>query len=109
LLYLMTTSAIPIDRTQTPTWEGHFISSRRSIYGFTAAYAAWSIGEVYRVFGVPLLHPYRIVQVSLFLVSMTAALLPSPRTDRVAVALLLIILIGGQLVFRINPGGYFTG
>lgn len=109
LLYLISTSAVPIDRSQSPSWKDHFASSRRWIYGFTAAYALWGIGEVYWVFGVPLFHPYRIVQASLFLVSITAALLPSSRMDRFAVTLLLIIFIAGQLAFRINPGGYLTG
>ncbi len=109
LLYLMTTSAIPIDRSQSRTWEEHFVSSRRWIYGFTASYAVWGIGEVYWVFGVPLFHPYRIVQGSLFIVAIAAALLPSSRMDRFAVTMFLIVLIGGQLVFRINPGGYITG
>jgi hypothetical protein len=109
LLYLMTTSAIPIDRSQLPRWKDHFVSSRRWIFGFTAAYAVWGIGEVFWVFGVPLFHPYRILQVSLLVVSMMAALLPSSRMDRIAVTLMLVFLIGGQLMFRINPGGYFTG
>ena len=109
LLYLMTTSVVPIERSPGQTWEEHFVSSRRWIYGFAAAYAIWGIGEVFWVFGIPFFHPYRIVQGSLLLVSITAALLPSSRMDRIAVTLMLLIVIGGQLVFRINPGGYFTG
>lgn len=109
LLYLMATSAVPVDRTGSPSWEDHFVSSRRWIYGSTAAYSVWAIGAVYWVFGVPLLHPYRLIQVSLFLVSIAAALLPSRRMDRFAVTLLLIIFIGSQLAFRINPGGFSAG
>ena len=108
LLYLMTTSAVPIDRSQSPDWKDHFVSSRRWIFGFTAAYAAWGIGEVYWVFEVPLLHPYRVIQVSLLLISLAGALLRSSRMDRFAVTLMLIILIGSQLVFRISPGGFLS-
>jgi hypothetical protein len=108
LLYLMSTSAVPIDRTQRLSWEEHFVSSRRWIFGFTAAYAFWGIGAVYWVFGVSLFHPYRVVQLACVLVSITAAVLPSSRMDRFAVTMLLIIVIGGQLIFRVNPGGYLT-
>jgi hypothetical protein len=86
LLYLMSTSAVPIDRTQRLSWEG----------------------AVYWVFGVSLFHPYRVVQLACVLVSITAAVLPSSRMDRFAVTMLLIIVIGGQLIFRVNPGGYLT-
>ena len=109
LLYLMVTSAVPLDRTKISSWEEHFVSSRRWIYGFTAAYAVWGIGEVYWVFGVPLMHPYRIVQASFLLVAIAAASLPSPRMDRIAVTLMLMIVIGGQIIFRVNPGAYLTG
>jgi hypothetical protein len=49
------------------------------------------------------------VQVSFLVLAGLAAAARSPRIDRIAVSLLLIILIGGQLIFRINPGGYFSG
>ena len=45
----------------------------------------------------------------MFLVAMTGAVARSSRVDRYAVPLLLIIIIGGQLIFRINPGGYAGG
>ena len=109
LLYLIATSVVPIDRSTNLSWEEHFGSSRPWIYGFTAAYMLWAIGEVYWVFGISLFHPYRVVQTSLFLIAMAAAIRPSSRMDRIAVPLMLIIFVGAQLVFRIDPGGYFSG
>ncbi len=109
LLYLMTTFAVPNDRPASQSWEDHFVSTRPWIFGLTAAYALWGIGEVYWVFEVAMFHPYRIVQVLLFLVCVIAASRPSSRMDRIAVTLLLIIFLGSQLIFRINPGGYLTG
>ena len=108
LLYLMSTSAVPVERTGDLSWKDHFGASRRWIYGFTVAYTIWGISEVYWVFGVPLFHPYRVVQVALFCVAIAALLLPSSRMDRIAVTLMLLIFVVGQLVFRINPGGYLT-
>ncbi len=109
LLYLAATSIVPIDRSFRGRWEDHFNSSRRWIYGFVAAYSLWGFGEVLWVFQVSLFHPYRFVQISMFLVAMTGAVARSSRVDRYAVPLLLIIIIGGQLIFRINPGSYAGG
>ena len=105
LLYLTGTFLVPVDRTFRGRWEEHFNASRRWVYGFTAAYALWGVGEVYWVFDVSLWHPYRLVQLSLLVVSLAGVVIPSARLDRIAVPLLWAIIIGGQLIFRLYPGG----
>jgi hypothetical protein len=34
--------------------------------------------------------------------------MPSARLDRIAVPLLWAIIVGGQLIFRLYPGGYIN-
>ncbi len=109
LLYLTATSLVPVDRSFSDPWETHFNASRHWIFGFLAAYALWGIGEVYWLFQVSLFHPYRIVQGSLFVLALAGALSRKPRHDRFIVAMLIIVFIGGQLIFRVNPGGYLAG
>ena len=58
-----------------------------------------------RIFlGVPLTHPYRIVQLSILGLIIAGLLLPARQAQNWIAGSILSLLIIGQLIFRLLPG-----
>lgn len=56
------------------------------------------------VSGVPLMHPYRIMQLTIFLLAIIGWITPSMVVQRWIAFLFILVLFSGQILFRLLPG-----
>ena len=69
-LYAMTELILPMTASTDTDWREHFLSVRKWFYGMFVMLALQAILQNWYVSGIPLIHPYRIMQVTLLLLAM---------------------------------------
>ena len=103
-MYAMTELMLPMASPPDTDWRAHFNSVRRWFFGMLLVLVVLGITLNWYIAGVPLLHPYRIMQLTIFSLGVIGWLTTSMAVQRWVVILLYLVLFGGQILFRLMPG-----
>lgn len=103
-MYAMTELMLPMASSPDIDWLAHFKSVRKWFFGMIIVLAVLGITLNSYVSGVPLVHPYRIMQLTVLSLGIIGWITPNMAVQRWIVWLFILVLISGQLVFRLWPG-----
>jgi hypothetical protein len=95
---------MPMGSSPDTDWQEHFHSVRRPFMVVIFIFGLVAVAETYLLLGLPLTHPYRIIQ---GIVTSTSIIGFFATNTRIHVALgttYLATILVGQVVFRLNPG-----
>lgn len=104
VLFATTELLFPMATTAETDWHAHYESVRKWFLSVLAFWTVLALLETRIFMGVPLTHPYRIVQLSILSLIVAGLLLPARRAQVWIAGSVLFLLIAGQLVFRLLPG-----
>jgi hypothetical protein len=104
VLFATSELLFPMATTAETDWNAHYESVRKWFLSVLALWTALALLETRIFLGVPLTHPYRIVQLSILGLIITGILVPARRAQNWIAGGILSLLIAGQLVFRLLPG-----
>ena len=104
VMYAMTELMLPMASTPGTDWPAHFSSIRKWFFGMVVALVVLGISLNVFISGVPLLHPYRIMQLTILFLGIAGWLTPSLAAHRWIAALFLLVLFTGQILYRLMPG-----
>lgn len=103
-IYAMTELMLPMASTPDIDWLEHFKSIRKWFFGMTVALAVLGITLSWYISGVPLVHPYRAMQLIILFMAIIGWLTPNVAIHRWIALLFILVLFTGQVLFRLFPG-----
>jgi hypothetical protein len=103
-LFASTELLFPMATTAETNWNTHYESVRKWFLSVLALWTVLAMLETRIFIGVPLTHPYRIMQLSILSLIIAGIFLPGRRAQMWIAGGLLCLLVAGQLVFRLLPG-----
>ena len=103
-LFAATELLVPIGAGADTDWEAHFQSVQTWFLGSLITFQIVAILASYLLMGVPLTHPYRILQGAIVLTSALGLFTASTRVHSWIAATFLVLLLTGQVLFRLTPG-----
>ena len=103
-MYAMTELMLPMAAPPDTDWRAHFNSVRKWFFGMLAVLVLLGITLNWFVAGVPLLHPYRVMQLTIFALGIIGWFTPNMSVHRWLVISFILVLFGGQILFRLLPG-----
>lgn len=103
-MYAMTELLLPMTAASETDWLAHFNSVRKWFYGLFIILATLAVMMNWYVSGIPLLHPYRIMQTTILLLAIVGWMTPRLAVQRGIAVLFLLVLFTGQILFRLVPG-----
>ena len=104
ILFATSELLFPMATTAETDWHAHFESVRKLFLSVLALWTVLALLETRIFLGTPILHPYRIVQLSILSLIIAGIFLRERRTQNWIAGSMLFLLIAGQLVFRLLPG-----
>lgn len=104
LLFGATELLLPMANSPDTDWQSHFFSVRKWFFGVLCIFLVFAMFETYILLGLPLTHPYRIIQATTLAATITAFNARSPKTHLWLSVMFLGILMFGQALFRLLPG-----
>ena len=104
ILYAITELMLPIAATSDTDWLAHFNSVRKWFFGMLVLLVMLGITMNFYISDIPLVHPYRIVQLSILSLSVIGWSTANMTAQRWVVVLSYPVLFGGQMLFRLLPG-----
>ena len=104
VLFATTETLFPMATTAETDWNLHYDTIRKLFLSILASWTFLAMLETRIFLGIPLTHPYRIVQGSILGLIIAGMFLPTRRAQNWIAGAMLCLLIGGQLVFRLVPG-----
>jgi len=103
VLFMLATLVVPTGGSGGRSWAAHLEYRHTAIYVTGLVYLVWATLNSYILLGLPLLHPYRVSQGTLLLITV-AGLRSVPGRFRDSVSWLLLgTLLGFQAIFRMLP------
>ena len=103
-MYAMTELMLPMASSPDTDWLAHFHSIRKWFFGMIAVLALLGITLNWYISGVPLVHPYRIMQLTILSLGIIGWFTPNMVVHRWIAVLFMLVLFGGQALFRLWPG-----
>ena len=103
-MYAMTELMLPMASSPDTNWLVHFKSVRKWFIGMVAVLVLLGITLTWYISGLPLVHPYRIMQLTIFSLAVVGWFTPNMTVHRWIVILVIMVLFSGQLLFRLLPG-----
>jgi hypothetical protein len=103
-MYAMTELMLPMASSPDTDWLAHFHSIRKWFFGMIAVLALLGITLNWYISGVPLVHPYRIMQLTILSLGIIGWFTPNMVVHRWIAVLFMLVLFGGQVLFRLWPG-----
>jgi hypothetical protein len=104
VLFATTELLFPMATTAETDWKAHYESVRTWFLSVLAVFAILGSVETRIFIGVPLTHPYRIVQVSILSLIVAGIFLPGRRAQTWIAGSMLFLLVASQFAFRLLPG-----
>ena len=104
VVYAMTDLMLPMSAPQDTDWRVHFLAVRRWFFGLLVVVVFLGILLGTYIGGVPLAHPYRIMQALFLLFAIAGLATAGVGAHRWIAALMLIALLASQVLFRLLPG-----
>jgi hypothetical protein len=102
LMYLCTV-ALTNKRNDEISWKEHYYGQRNWFFSVLALTIVAAIFVSFFFFGASFLHPYRALQLSLFLMTIVAILTDRERVHEALSVLFLLFFAVGSSVFRFLP------
>jgi len=103
-MYAMTELMLPMASSPDTDWQAHFLSVRKWFFGLVVVLAVLGISLGWYLSGVPLVHPYRVVQLIILSLGIVGWSTPNLIVHRWIAMLFILVLFGGQVLFRLLPG-----
>lgn len=103
-MYAMTELMLPMTSKPETEWLEHFNGVRKLFFTMCIALVLLGITLSWLISGVPLAHPYRIMQLTLLFLGVIGWITPNLVAHRWVAILFLLVFFGGQMVFRLLPG-----
>lgn len=103
-VYAMTELMLPMGSSKETDWPEHFAGVRKAYYGLSLALVTLGVLLSLYIVGAPLLHPYRIMQLTIFCLFIAGWFTQGPAAHRLIAALVLLVSFAAQIVFRLLPG-----
>lgn len=103
-IYAMTELMLPMTSAPGMDWRSHFNSIRKWFFGMTIVLAMLGIMLSWYITAVPLIHPYRIMQLIILALAIVGWFTPNLTVHRWIAALFIVVLFTGQILFRLFPG-----
>ena len=100
----MTELLLPMTSAPGMDWRSHFNSIRKWFFGMTIVLAMLGIMLSWYITAVPLIHPYRIMQLIILALAIVGWFTPNLTVHRWIAALFIVVLFTGQILFRLFPG-----
>lgn len=104
ILYAMSELMLPMASRPETDWRAHFLSVRRWYFSLQAILVLAGVMLTWLMLSVPLLHPYRLVQLGILILSLLALTTERLRVQFWIAVSLIVVLTVGQLLFRLLPG-----
>ena len=103
-MYAMTELMLPMVSSPDTDWLAHFNSIRKWYFGMSVVLVVLGITLTWYISGVPLLHPYRVMQLTILSLAIIGWFTPNMTVHRWIVVLFILVLFSGQVLFRLLPG-----
>jgi hypothetical protein len=103
-LFAATELLVPIGAGADTDWKAHFFSVQKWFLGALITFQLVAILANHVLMGVPLTHPYRILQGTIALVMTVGLFTASVRVHAWIAGTFLALLLIGQVLFRLTPG-----
>ena len=104
VMYAMTELMLPMASSSKTDWSAHFLSVRKWFFGMMMALVFLGVTLNVYISGVPLLHPYRVMQFTILFLAIAGWITPRLAVHRWIAAVVLVVLFTGQILFRLLPG-----
>lgn len=104
IMYAMTELMLPMASSPETDWPAHFQSVRKWFYSMVMTLVFLGVTLNVYISGVPLVHPYRVMQFTILVLAVSGWITPKPTAHRWIAAMALLVLLAGQIVFRLMPG-----
>lgn len=103
-LFACTELLFPMATTAETNWNTHYESVRKWFLSVLALWVVLAAVQTRIFLGLPLAHPYRIIQISVLGLTLAGIVLPGRRAQTLIATGILCALVAGQVVFRLLPG-----
>jgi len=103
-MFAATELLMPMGTTADTDWRAHYLKVRRWFYALMIVFMILATIETRLLLGVPLMHPYRVMQVSMLALLVVGFTSANQRIQPWIPGLAIFIIITGQLLFRLLPG-----
>ena len=103
-MFAATELLVPMGTTSETDWQAHFFKVRGWFFAAMLVFTVLATLETRILLGVPLTHPYRLMQVSVMVLEIIGFVTSNPRVHAWLPALVIAILFAGQAFFRLLPG-----
>jgi len=103
MIYFLSCALIPDEPSSVQSWRDYFFSARRRYFGGLCAWAALMVVNTTIFFGVPLLHPVRIVQVGIMALGLAGLASDHPRTHGFILAWAAVVAVVAATIL-LRPG-----
>ena len=104
VLFATSELLFPMATTAETDWNAHSDSVRKLLLSVLALWTGLALLETRIFLGVPLTHPYRVMQLTILGLIVAGILFPARRAQNWIAGSILFLLVAGQLVFRLLPG-----
>jgi hypothetical protein len=104
VMYAMTELMLPMAASPETDWPAHFLSVRKWFFGMTVVLVFLGVTLNVYISGVPLLHPYRVMQFTILFLAIAGWITPRLAAQRWIATVVLVVLFSGQILFRLLPG-----
>ena len=105
LLYVCCTVLVPRTAANGQSWEDHFFRVRRWFFGAFILYGVWAILLTWFLGTLPLVHPYRIMQVAV-IAAFCVGSASERRSIQSAVVLVSLVLLLCAVLLRMRPDAF---
>ena len=104
VVYFLAATLIPEDPSLVTSWEDHYYDVRRRYF---LAILCWALTVAFTtsvLVGLPLLHPFRLVQLAFVGFALVGAGVRNPRVHEVLALIALVIPLAAALTVLLQPG-----
>jgi hypothetical protein len=103
-MFAATELLLPMGATADTDWRAHFFSVRRWFFLVMIVFTTVATMESWLLLGVPLTHPYRVMQGTILALLVVGLLSKHPRIQPWIAGGAFGVLLFGQALFRFVPG-----
>jgi hypothetical protein len=95
---------LPMGASNETDWRTHFFQVRRWFFAMLMAFTLLATLQSHVLLGVPLTHPYRIMQLLMLAIEIIGLVSANPRIQQWLPALAIVFVMTSQALFRLLPG-----
>ncbi|MEM7431920.1 MAG: hypothetical protein AAF351_08265 [Pseudomonadota bacterium] len=100
---------LPTDRPAEFAWKSQFYNVRRWFFGIGILFVCNAVLSNIVYFGSPFLHPYRLLQLLIFVVFVTGFVTANERVHKILPIVIGVSVLIGQVTLRLDIGAMIDG